>query len=237
MNPIPFLYSEIIYRPLLNSLVAIYAFLPPHDLGLAIIVLTVLVRLALHPTLVKTIRSQQALSKLQPKIREIQERFKDNREEQGRRMMELYKSQGVNPLSGCLPMVIQIPILIGLYQVFFSGLALDDPSLLYSFVPRIQDFNPIAFSLFDLSKPNIVLALTAGVTQFLQARYLPMPSAGPAGQQQDFQKAMRLQMTYFFPLLIAGISYTLPAALAFYWTILNLIAMLEQLWIRRRFPH
>lgn len=236
MNPLSFLYTEIIYRPLLNSLVAIYALLPPHDLGLTIIVLTLLVRLLLHPTLAKTIRSQQALAKLQPHVREIQERFKGNREEQGRRTMELYRTHGVNPLSGCLPMLAQIPILIGLYQVFFSGITLSDPALLYSFVPRIQNFNPIAFGLFDLAKPSIVLAITAGLTQFLQSRYLPSTAGAPDGQGADFAKAMRWQMSYFFPLMIAGISYTLPAALAFYWTILNLVAIVEHLWIQRRFP-
>ncbi len=231
MNPLTLLYTELIYRPLLNSLVAIYALIPPHDLGLAIIILTIAVRLLLLPMMLKTYRSQRALAELQPQLREIQERYRQNREEQGRRMMELYKRAGVNPLSGCLPMLVQLPILIGLYQLFFAGIKLVDPSLLYPFVPPLSGFHPVAFGLFDLSAPSMVLAVAAGLTQFFQGRYAA-PTL-PSGPEPEFSRAMRWQTTYFFPFLIAGISWTLPAALAFYWTILNAVAIVEQLVIRR----
>lgn len=231
------IYNEIIYRPLLNGLVFIYSTLPYHDLGLAILVLTVGVRLLMHPAIVQTIRSQQAMARLQPKLQEIQTRFKDNKEEQTRRLTALYKEEGVHPLSGCLPMVIQLPILIGLYRVFWKGIKLQDPLLLYSFLPAVTAFNPISFGIFNLTGRSVVLAVAAGVSQFFQGWLLP-PQASPAkGGAADFNRMLKMQTTYFFPVIIIGISWSLPSALAFYWTVLNIFAILQQLWIQKRLKH
>ena len=235
MNPITFLYSEFIYRPLLNSLVFIYAILPYQDLGLAIVVMTIAVRLLLHPFISQTLRSQQAMAKLQPQLSELKVRFKDNKEEQARRTMELYRKEGVHPLSGCLPLLIQLPILIGLYQVFWKGIVSLDPSLLYSFLPGLGAFNPTAFGLFDLSRPNVILALAAGASQFLQGKFFPTQTGQEKGAASDFSRALQWQTAYFFPIIIAGISWSLPSALAFYWTIFNLFAIVQQLWIQKRF--
>ncbi|MEK9148081.1 MAG: YidC/Oxa1 family membrane protein insertase, partial [Patescibacteria group bacterium] len=142
MGPITFIYNEFIYRPLLNGLIFLYATLPYRDLGLAIIILTAIVRILLHPTLVQTIRSQQAMARIGPKLREIQERFRDNKEEQAKKTMALYREEGIHPLSGCVPILIQLPILIGLYQVFWKGIAAFDPTLIYSFLPSVQTLDP-----------------------------------------------------------------------------------------------
>lgn len=236
MNPLAFFYTELVYRPLLNSLVFIYAVLPYQDLGLAIAVMTIAVRMLLHPFITQTIRSQQAMARLQPQLSELQARFKDHKEEQARRTMELYRQEGVHPLSGCLPILIQLPILIGLYQVFWKGIVSLDSALIYSFLPGIGAFNPVAFALFDLSHPSIILALAAGASQFLQGKFFPPVPAAPKEKSasSDFSRALQWQATYFFPLIIAGISWRLPAALAFYWTIFNLFAIVQQQWIQRR---
>lgn len=236
MNPITFLYTQAIYRPLLNSLVLIYAILPYPDLGLAIIILTVVVRLLLHPTLVHTLRSQRAMARLQPRLQEIQKRFKDNKEEQTRRTMELWKEHGVHPLSGCLPLLIQLPVLIGLYQVFWKGIALAAPALLYSFVPKVSSFHYVAFGLFDLTTRSVVLAVAAGASQFLQSRFFPQVATGSGGSG-ELNRAMRLQTTYFLPAFITVISWSLPAAIPLYWTVLNLLAIVQQLWIEKRLEH
>ena len=235
MNLFRLLYTEAIYRPLLNALVLVYLTLPYRDLGLAIIVLTAVVRLLLHPTLVQTVRSQRAMAAVQPRLREIQQRFKGNREEIARRTMILYREAGVHPLSGCLPILIQLPVLIGLYRVFWTGITLADRSLLYAFVPPIDAFHTVAFGLFDLAARNPILAVLAGASQFLQARMLPQPGAG--GQGDEMARALRWQMTYAFPVIIAVISWSLPAALALYWTAFTLIAILQQRWIERRLSH
>ena len=234
MNPLLVLYHEVISRPLLNGLVAIYLLLPYRDLGLAIIVLTLVVRLILHPTISQTVRSQRAMVRVQPRLREIQERFKHDKEAQARETMALYRKEGVHPLSGCLPLLIQLPVLIGLYQLFWKGLALTDRSLLYPFLPPFDVFNPVAFGLFDLTRPHVALALAAGLSQLLQGFFTPQP---PAQQAGEFHTVMQWQARYIFPLIIAAISWSLPSALAFYWTVFNVLAILHQRLIEQRMAH
>src|SRR3989338_8901769 len=140
MNPLSLFWRELIYRPLFNALVFIYVALPFQDLGLAIFVLTLAVRIVLHPFIVQTVRSKAAMARVSPKLREIQTKFKNDREAQARETMALYRAEGVHPLSGCLPLLVQLPILIGLYQVFWKGIALADASLLYAFLPAFEGF-------------------------------------------------------------------------------------------------
>lgn len=229
------LFTEIIYRPLLNGLVFIYSVLPYSDIGLAIVVLTVVVRVLLHPTLIQTIRSQRALARLQPKLRDLQKKLKDDKEEQAKQTMALYKEHGVHPLSGCVPLLIQLPVLIGLYQVFWHGIASFNQSLIYAFIPAVHAFNPVAFGVLDLThRHNYILAATAGISQFLQAKFLPQPNASAGGTGADFTKALQWQTMYGLPVIIAVIAWSLPAAVPFYWTVLNLLAIVQQLWIQKR---
>lgn len=238
MNILSTIYREVIYRPLLNGLVAIYLFLPYHDLGFAIVALTVAVRLILHPAISQAIRSQHALARIQPRLREIQERLKGDKEAQAKETMALYRAEGVNPLSGCLPLLIQLPVLIGLYRLFWKGLSLTDRSLLYSFLPPLEIFNPIAFGLFDLTQASIPLAIAAGLSQFLQGHFIPQPRPiAPASGSGDFSTVMQWQTRYVFPIIIAAISWSLPSALAFYWTIFNLFAILQQRFIEWRMSY
>ena len=109
-----YLYNEFLYRPLFNLLVFFYNTIAFSDVGIAIVLLTVFTRLIFLPLSQKAIRSQKALQELQPQIKAIQEKYKDNKEEQGRQVMAFYKQNKTNPLSGCLPLLIQLPILIAL---------------------------------------------------------------------------------------------------------------------------
>ena len=237
MNPLTFLYTELIYRPLLNGLVFIYAVLPYPDLGLAIGILTIIVQLILHPFLVRTIRSQQAMARVAPRLHEIQKQFKDNREEQARRTMALYREHGVHPFSVLVPTLVQLPILIGLYQVFWKGIALDNPALLYAFVPGLDAFNPTAFGFLDLTQKSISLAVAVGITQFFRAKSLPQPPAASSAGTSDFSRALNLQTTYFFPIMITVIAWFLPLAVVFYLIVSNLFAIVQQLWIQRRLSY
>lgn len=227
------LYNEILYRPLVNILVFFYQALPYHDLGLAIILLTIFVRLILYPITAKSLRAQKDLAGLQPEIKALQEKHKDNREEQTKRIMELYRERGVNPFSGCLPVLIQLPLLFALYQVFLHSTGAEFIGALYGFVSRPESLSPIAFGIVDLSKPNAALAVLAGVSQFVQG--YRMPSFSPAAQGESaFQKAMQTQMVYMLPIIITVISFKFPAALAIYWVVLNLIGILQQELTRQR---
>ncbi|NCO32045.1 membrane protein insertase YidC, partial [bacterium] len=151
------LFNLIFYQPIYNLLLFLYKYLPGHDLGITIVVLTLIIRFILHPLSNYSLKNQKILTKLQPKILEIQKKYKDNKEEQTKATMELYQKEKINPFSGCLPLLLQLPILIALYQVFLKGL---DPKI----------FNLISLGIINLSKPNIFLALAKGFLQFFQTK-------------------------------------------------------------------
>ena len=145
------LFNEALYRPIFNALVFLYNIIPGHDFGIAIILLTILIRIILFPLSYKSIKSRQALSVLQPKIKEIQKKLK-TKEEQTQAMMKLYKEHKVNPFSGCLPLLIQFPILIALYRVLINVLKPASLTVLYSSVKNPNIINPIFVGILDLSK-------------------------------------------------------------------------------------
>ncbi len=223
------LYNEVIYRPLLNLLVFFYNIIPGHDIGLVIILLTILIRLILAPSFHKSLTSQKALNDLQPKLNELREKHKEDKEAQARAIMGLYKEYKINPLASCLPLVIQLPILIALYQVFSKALN-NHLSGLYAFVAQPAFISPKFFGLIDLSKPNIWFGVLAGLAQFWQSK-LMLP-ANP-GNQDATAKAMQLQTTYILPIISIIIAIKLPAGLPLYWIVTTLFAVAQQYYIMR----
>jgi YidC/Oxa1 family membrane protein insertase len=215
----------------------LYNIIPGHDLGVAIIILTVLIRLALYPLFQKGIKSQKELAVLQPKIKELQKKYKNEKEKQARALMDLYKEHGVNPMSGCLPMLIQLPILWAFFRVLITGLGDSAKlSLLYGFVNNPGALNTISIHLFDLTKPNYILAFLAGATQFVQGKMLA-PKSSPAGGKDDFASAMNKQMIYMMPVIIFLAALKMPAGLPLYWTALNIFGIIQQyLMIRKQEP-
>ena len=226
------IFNQILYQPLFNGLIWLYNVIPGHDLGIAIIALTVLIRLIFYPLSKKAIRSQKAMAKLQPEIKEIRNKYKD-KQEQAKAMMDLYKKYKINPLSGCLPILIQFPILIALYRVFFTGLDPQKLNGLYSFVARPETLNPMFLGVVDLSQRSIVLALLAGLFMFIQAKMLmPQKMMKQGGGLKigslDFSSLMGQQMTYFMPLITVFIAWRLPAALPLYWIVITLFGIVQQ---------
>jgi len=184
------LYHEFLYRPLLNLLIFFYNIFG--DFGLAIIALTVLVRLVLYPVAKKSLEHQKKLKKIQPKMKELQNKHKDDKEKLTQEMMALYKEHEFNPASGCLPLIVQFIILIALYRVFLTGINLD-ASQLYSWVQHPVNFSTSFLGLFDLGQKSadvnlgkllkldpggfslvsaggLMLALIAGAAQFIQTK-------------------------------------------------------------------
>jgi len=153
------LYTTILFQPLLNLLVGLYDLLG-HDMGWAIIVMTVIIRLILYPSFKHQLESQKKLAELQPKLQTLKDKHKDDKEAQSRAMMEFYKENKVNPLSSCLPLVIQLVILIALFQVFRTGLNGATVSNLYSFVPNPGTISPTAFG--SPRSANALLPSTSG---------------------------------------------------------------------------
>lgn len=222
------LYVELLYRPLLNTLFFLYGLLPFHDIGLAIILLTLLVRLVLLSPTVKTIRHQKRLSVLQPKVDALKQLHGHDKERMAKELMELYKQEKVNPLSSCLPLLIQLPLLIALYRVFQVGLSVPPDGLLYSFVARPTSISPMFLGAIDLAKPNIILVVITAAVQYLQMRTLPTaaalsPSAMPEGERQA--KLMNTQMQFIGPVLTLVIGLRLPSALILYWLVSTLFQL------------
>ncbi|PIT93618.1 hypothetical protein COU00_03250 [Candidatus Falkowbacteria bacterium CG10_big_fil_rev_8_21_14_0_10_43_11] len=234
------LFHIIFYQPILNLLVFFYNIVPGNDIGVAIVVLTVLIRLILYPLNQQSIKSQKALKEMQPKIDELKTKYANDKTDQGRAMMALYKAEKVNPFSSCLPLLIQFPFLIAVYYVFRDGLtgtkALE---LVYSFISRPESLDPITLGFFDLSKPSIVLAVLAGAAQFWQAKMMITarpPQNMPGAKDEDMMAVMNKQMVYFMPVLTIFIGITFPGGLTLYWLITTLLTGLQQLYIFKKTP-
>ena len=221
----------ILYQPLFNCLVFLYNYAPGHDFGIAIIFLTIIIRVLLYPISVKAVNSQRGLQKLQPQIQELQKKHKDDREKQAKETLALYKKEKINPFSGLFLALIQLPILIALYRVFWSGLNPNELASLYGFISNPGHINPLFLHMINLSKPNMILAVLAGLTQYFQTKMmLPQkrPVTGEQGKQADFANMMQKQMTYFFPVFTIIILISLPSALGLYWTISGLFSIIQQ---------
>ncbi|MEK7167017.1 MAG: YidC/Oxa1 family membrane protein insertase [Patescibacteria group bacterium] len=227
------LFHIICYQPIYNLLIFLYNIIPGNNLGIAIILLTIIIKLLLHPFSLQAIKSQKALQDLQPKIEELKIKFKDQKEKMSLAMMELYKQEKINPFSSCLPLLIQFPFLIAIYHVFQKGFNVVDKEILYSFIfapEKIYSF----FLGMNLSNPNIILAVLAGVAQFWQTKM--MITKQPPVQMVKLKEAkdesmtamMNKQMLYFMPILTIWIGATLPAGLTLYWFTLTLFMIIQQ---------
>ena len=174
------------------------------------------------------------MKELEPEIKKIKESYKNNTEEQNKKMMELYKEHGVNPLSGCLLLLIQLPILITLYRLFLNGI-LTGGVALYPFVLMPEVIATNFLGIINLSAPNYVLAFLAGFSQFLQMKLSnpKIPQKSP-NMKEEMARAMAIQATYVLPLVIFYISTRFPAALALYWTSSNVFATLHEAIVRSR---
>ena len=228
------LFNEIFYRPLANALIFLTGFVPGHDVGIAIILLTLLVRLILFPFSHRSLFTQLKMKELEPEIAKIKEETKNRAEEQGRRMMELYRRHGVSPFSGCLTLLVQLPILIALYQVFLYGIDFNAIQL-YSFLARPEFIQMKFFGILNLAERSWPLALVAAGSQFLQMK-LAMPSLpkGGASMREEFSRALAIQTRYILPAVVFYVSFRFPAALALYWTASNVFGILHEAWVRRQ---
>lgn len=231
------LYQLVFYRPILNVLIALYNNIPGHDMGVAILLLTIAVRLLLLPLTSQMLKSQKAMQNLQPKIKALQEQYKNEKDKLSKELMGLYKTEKVNPLSSCLPLLIQLPIFIALYQALGAGIGGSGLHLLYSFVSRPENINPLGFGFIPLAKANIVLALLAGVSQWFQARQLTKlsPTKGiPGAKDEAMLSAMNKQMQYLMPVFTVFIGWKLPAGLVLYWLLTNVLTVVQQYFFLRK---
>jgi len=233
------IFHTVVYTPLYNALIALLDIGPWVDMGVAVIVLTLIVKTAMFPLSLKAARTQRVMKDLESPMKELREKYKDNREEQGRRLLALYRDNNVNPFSSFLVLFIQLPVILGLYFVFLKGgLPTIDPTLLYSFVPQPgSDVSMHFLGLIDLTAKNIPLAILAGISQHFQAR-LALPDLAPKKEnatfQEDFARSLQVQMKYVLPFVIMFVAYVASAAVALYWITSNIFAIGQEIHVKKR---
>lgn len=234
------IFNTILYDPLLNGLIFLVGIVPYGDIGLAVIILTLFVKIILFPFSHKSIKTQRQMKEVEPEVKKIKEKYSKDKQEQARKVMELYQQHKLNPFSGCLFFAIQLPLIIALYWVFWKGISNGiDSKLLYSFVPipEFVNFNFLGF--IDMMGKSYFLAALAGISQYFQLQLsLPPTSSSPkesgGSLKDEFARNFTFQMRYIFPVFVFFISYTISAAVALYWAVSNIFMIVHELIVRRK---
>jgi YidC/Oxa1 family membrane protein insertase len=231
-------FHLLIFDPLYNGLVFLISVVPFADVGIAVILLTALVKLALFPLSQKATKEQHRMRELAPQMDAIKEEYKDDKQKQTLKIMEFYREQKVRPFLSLLVILIQLPIIFGLYWVFFKGgLPNVNPDLLYYFTPAPGSVNMEFLGLVDMAGHSIVLALMAGASQFahsLLALPKPKPKSKNPTLKEDLAHSFHLQMKYVMPVVVTFIAYTISSAIALYWLTSNIFTIGQELWVRRK---
>ena len=231
------IFTVIFYQPIFNLLIFLYNVIPGKDLGLAIIAITIIIKLILLPLSKQSIVSQKSLQDLQPKIEILKKEFAGKKEEMGKAMMKLYQDHKVNPFSSCLPLLIQLPFLWAMYRVFFDGLKSSSLNLVYPFISRPEHISTISFGFLDLSHKIWYLAVLAGIAQFWQTKMMlaKRPPANlrakPGVVDDDMAAVMSKQMLYLMPAMTIFIGLSLPGGLTLYWLVVTILTALQQVFI------
>lgn len=230
------LWMTVFYKPLYNALVFLVDHMPNYSIFLSVIILTIIVRFIIAPLSYKSIRTQLQTKALQPKLKALKKQFPD-KQEQAQETLKLYREYGVNPFSSFMLMLVQFPIIIGLYWVFKDIGAGVDTNLLYSFVRNPEMINLQGFGI-DLTKKSLVLAFLTGFTQYI---YLSLSSAmkkDPNVKHETEQEKMMAMvgqsMKYTMPVMITIFAYIIGGAVALYWVTSNIFMIFQELYIQRK---
>lgn len=239
-----FIYHSIIFNPLYNGLIYLMDVIPWIDAGVAVVIFTIIIRFILFPLSKKAVVTQLKMKEVEPELNKIKEQYKNDRQMQATKTMELYKNRGFNPFSSILLIFIQIPILYALYSIFVhSGLPIVNESLLYGFV-KIPEIDMNFLGLVDISQKNLLLSVIAAVAQYLQLHFsvssrpakndgaVKNPNQGP--KPEDIAHSMTKSMKYVFPVIVFLISYKISAVIALYWTVTNIFTLIQELVVRRQ---
>jgi len=233
-------FNTVFYNPIYNALVALVALIPGGDVGVAVILVTVVIRLILLPFSLSAARTQRAMKVLEPKLKALKEKYKSNKEKEALETLALYREGNVNPFASILTVFVQIPVLLALYWVFyyepFSTVASINMARLYAFTPLPHFISLQFLGFISVAGKSITLAVLAGLTQYLQAHMALSGTMKPSKEknmQNDFQRVMGLQLKYVFPFLIGTISYTTSGAIALYFITTNIAGALQEIHVRR----
>ena len=227
--------QAIFVNPFLNLLIGLRNIMPGADLGLAIIAVTLIVRLVLYPLSAKQIRAQRAMQELQPRINEIRAKHKDDKEAQSKALLEFYKKNKINPLSSCGPLVLQLAFIYPLFFVFRLAVSgADFSAQLYPFIAHpTLPIDTLFFGTLNLAASgSIILAILTAGAQFAQS-WMLLKRSPQNKDKKDASARLSRNMTYIFPLLTGYFAYTFPSGLALYWFASTLFAILQQFIIMR----
>lgn len=228
------IFSTLFYIPVYNLLIVLINTIPGHSAGVAVIAITILIRLILFPLSRIAIKTQLLMRQIEPELAKIRTTIKD-RQEQAQATMKLYKDKGINPFASFFLLLIQLPILLGLYRVFRSNLPKVDTTILYKFVhvPTIVVMSLVGNTLTE----RIIFALLAVITQFIQIN-LSLPKTKKQEEkertfQSDLAYSMNVQMRFILPLIMFPIAYV-SSVIGLYLITTNTFTILQEIFVRRR---
>ncbi len=228
------IFRTLFYVPLYNALIGLIDIVPGGSVGFAVVILTIGVKVLLLPLSVRASKTQIEMKKIEPEVSAIKKKY-PKREEQARHIMELYRTNKINPFASILVLLAQLPIFFALYFVFFKGgLPTINEDLLYSFISVPENVS-MMFLGIDMAGRSLFLSLFAGGSQFVQA-YFAMPESPPrtaeAGFAEEFARSMHIQARYVLPLIVGIVAYTISSAVALYLVTSNMVAILQEWYVR-----
>lgn len=232
------MFTAIFYNPLYNAVVAITNIVPAHNLALAIIIFTILIKFILFPLSKRAVVTQMKMKLIEPELEAMKEKFKDDKQAQAQKTLEIYKKNKLNPFSTIFLVLLQIPIFIALALMFSKNVfASINPDLLYSFVTAPTFVDQSLFSI-DISQKSVLLGALAGILQFVQIQYsLPAYKKLEKGKKPTFKddlaRSMNVQMRYVLPVIVFVTSLGFTASLSLYWIISTLFTICQELYFRR----
>ncbi len=257
----PTLFNQLLFWPILNILIGIYKGLSslgvPGAFGFSIILATGLIRLILSPLMSTQLKSAQKMSALKPELDKLSETHKNDKQRLQSEQMRLYKEAGINPAAGCLPLLLQMPILIGLYNVFFQVLGksgdltkavVDINKVLYFPALHIKSLDLSFFGLNLTAKPSqwqtvgwglLLIPVITALLQYAQTKMMMPKNAKKAvivgnkkevkeKKNDDMAEAMQKQMSFMMPAMIGFFAYSFPVGLAFYWNTFTIFGIIQQ---------
>ncbi|CAN5710228.1 hypothetical protein BH11PAT2_BH11PAT2_08660 [soil metagenome] len=232
------LFHTVLYVPIYNLLIYFTGIIPGGDVGIAVIIVTLIVKAVVAPLSISAAKTQRRMKHVEPQMKAIKEKYKDDKQKQASETMALYKNNGIKPFSSIFAIFLQLPIVIALYLVFRKEhLLTANLSLVYSFVPLPVTISPLFLHLFATTGHSLTLAVVAAASQFLQARLtIPVPAKAPAGttasSTEEFARALALQSRLILPILIGVFAYT-TGAIALYFITSSVVALLQEFYLRR----
>lgn len=263
----PNLWNQLLIWPIINALVLFYkgfeALHIPGSLGFAVIALTILIRLLLYPLMATQMKSAKKMAALKPHLDALSAKHKDNKTALQQAQLELYKQHGVNPAAGCLPLLVQMPVLIALYNVFYQVLQNGNLTKLVEEINSVLYIPAIRLTTIDLSflgtnlgvKPSqwqshgiwllAIPVITAGLQWWQTKLMMPASSKPPASAntlaskeatagKEDTAAEMQKQMAMITPVMFGMFAYQFPLGLALYWNVFGLFGIMQQLRINKQ---